>query len=189
MHNEPHEPSRFPVRGALGLVGTVGALALLFSFRGAPSLPQEAIVANEDEVARAAEESTAGTMASPGVAETEPQSQVVAEAPVEAVAAEEAVAEPPTDGTQMATGDAFTIRWGDVQVAVTVQGDDIIDVQTLAIPSSDRRSQRINAYAEPVLREEAIVADSSDVSVVSGATYTSQAYAASLQSALDQLGV
>jgi uncharacterized protein with FMN-binding domain len=52
----------------------------------------------------------------------------------------------------------------------------------------DQRSQRINSAAEPVLREEAIATDSADVSVVSGATYTSRAYAHSLQSALDRLG-
>jgi uncharacterized protein with FMN-binding domain len=88
-----------------------------------------------------------------------------------------------------ATGEAVAIRWGDVQVAVTVQGDDIIDVETLALPLDDRRSERLNSQAEPILREEAIAADSADVSVVSGATYTSKAYAASLQSALDQLGI
>jgi uncharacterized protein with FMN-binding domain len=82
----------------------------------------------------------------------------------------------------------MSIRWGDVQVAVTVQGDDILDVETLAVPTDDRKSQRINSRAVPMLREEAIAIDSSDVAVVSGATYTSEAYAGSLQSALDQLG-
>ena len=52
----------------------------------------------------------------------------------------------------------------------------------------DRKSERINTTAEPILREEAITNDTADVAVVSGATYTSRAYAASLQSALDQLG-
>ena len=103
------------------------------------------------------------------------------------------VAEIATDAPAMsevrtATGDAVSIRWGDVQVAVTVQADDIIEVETLAMPMDDRRSQRINAGAEPVLREEAIAYDTADVSVISGATYTSRAYATSLQSALDQLG-
>jgi uncharacterized protein with FMN-binding domain len=87
-----------------------------------------------------------------------------------------------------ATGDAVSIRWGDVQVAVTVQADDVIEVVTLAMPMGDRRSQRISAGAEPVLREEAIAYDTANVSVVSGATYTSRAYATSLQSALDQVG-
>ena len=74
------------------------------------------------------------------------------------------------------------------EAPVTVHGDDILEVETLAIPTDDRKSQRINSRAEPILREEAIAIDSSDVAVVSGATYTSEAYAGSLQSALDQLG-
>ena len=114
------------------------------------------------------------------------------EAEVDATATEielEASAAEPVDALRTATGDAISIRWGDVQVAVTVDGDDVIDVETLAIPMDDRKSQRINTSAEPILREEAIASDSADVSVVSGATYTSEAYAASLQSALDQLGL
>ena len=113
----------------------------------------------------------------------EAEAEVGAEEPAAAVAAD-----PDAGEIRTASGDAVAIRWGDVQVAVTVQGDDIIDVRTLAVPD-DSRSRRINSRAEPVLREEAIATDSADVSVVSGATYTSRAYAASLQSALDQLGV
>lgn len=114
------------------------------------------------------------------------------EAEVDATATEielEASAAEPVDALRTATGDPISVRWGDVQVAVTVDGDDVIDVETLAIPMDDRKSQRINTSAEPILREEAIASDSADVSVVSGATYTSEAYAASLQSALDQLGL
>ncbi len=191
MQNDQREPSRLPVRGTFGLVGTVAALALLLSFRSAPSLPPGATVANDDEETQA----IAATATESGAAEAESEPGAAAQASVSEVAPEEtieAAAEPVTElatGEALtATGDAITIRWGEVQVAVTVEGDDIIDVATLAMPMSDRRSQRINTYAEPVLREEAIAIDSSDVSVVSGATYTSQAYASSLQSALDQLG-
>ena len=43
--------------------------------------------------------------------------------------------------------------------------------------------------AEPILRAEVLAAQSADVSMVSGATYTSRAYLTSLQSALDQAGL
>ena len=137
-------------------------------------------------------------------AQAEPETVEMAEVTEREVAAEEPTeesaevpametvdeaAEPAAAEIRTATGDAISIRWGDVQVAVTVEGDDIIDVETLAIPLDDRKSQRINSSAEPVLREEAIATDSADVSVISGATYTSEAYATSLQSALDQLGI
>ena len=145
---------------------------------------------------------TAGVQASPGLvtaseASAEPSGQANA---VEDPSAESAQAESPatvdtgtdeaaTEALRTATGEAVRLRWGDVQVAVTVQGQDIVSVETLAVPDDDRRSQRISAYVEPILREEAIAYDTADVSVISGATYTSRAYAASLQSALDQLGI
>ena len=125
------------------------------------------------------------------VVEAEPGLDVAAETVETADADAEAVepAEPVSAEGRTATGEAVAIRWGDGQVAVIVEGDDIIDVETLAMPMDDRKSQRINSQAEPVLREEAIAIDSADVSVISGATYTSEAYATSLQSALDQLGI
>ena len=168
MNAEPREPARLPVRGTIATVGTVGALALLLSFRGGPLAPAESVTAQEDETPAADE-----LITQPEVAERE---VIEADEPVSAE-------------IRTATGDVVSIRWGDVQVAVIVEGDDIIDVETLAVPTDDRKSERINSSAEPILREEAMTYDTADVSVVSGATYTSEAYATSLQSALDQLGL
>ena len=103
--------------------------------------------------------------------------------------AEEADSGTASDETRTASGDVVSIRWGEVQVAVTVEGDDIVDVKALAMPDGDHRTSDISDDVEPILREEAIASDSADVSVISGATYTSKAYATSLQSALDQLGI
>ncbi len=177
MNTGTREPSRLPVRGSMALAGTVGALALLFSFRGAPSL--DTVVVADDEGAAA----TDGMM----VGAATPTSS--ADAVVEVSPAVTATSEPVTATPVTVTGDPIAIRWGTVQVAVTVDGRDIVDVQTLSLPDGDRHSSQISGYAGPVLREEAIAADSSGVSVISGATYTSRAYAASLQSALDQLGM
>ncbi len=80
----------------------------------------------------------------------------------------------------------MAIRWGDVQVQVVVSGGRIASVTSLEMPYSDRRTQRITDGVEPILREEALAAQSAAIDVVSGATYTSTAYARSLQSALDQ---
>jgi uncharacterized protein with FMN-binding domain len=197
MHDRPPEPSRLPIRGTIGLAGTIGAIALLLSFRGAPSLTPEATVAGEATGAPATEELTARAAletfartaeAAPGLASAAPLDEPATTEPTQAPATAEPTDTPANEAVRTATGDAIAIRWGDVQVAVTVQGDDIVAVETLAIPTGDRRSDRINGYAEPILREEAIATDNADVSVVSGATYTSEAYATSLQSALDRLG-
>lgn len=188
MHDHRHEPSRLPVRGTLALAGTVAGLALLLSFRGAPAPVAQITVASGDDDARATDEASGKALAGSPGAQVGTGSEVADVASPVAVNGEVPATTRPVEQALTATGDAIALRWGQVQVAVTVQGDDIIEVVTLAIPMSDRRSERINSYAEPILREEALATDSADVSVVSGATYTSEAYAASLQSALDQLG-
>ena len=84
------------------------------------------------------------------------------------------------------TGSTIQTPFGNVQVQVTIQNGQITDIQALQLPSSDRHSQEISQYAAPVLRSEALKAQSAQIDTVSGATYTSYAYAQSLQSALDQ---
>ena len=79
-------------------------------------------------------------------------------------------------------------RYGQVQVSVTFTGSQITDVQTLQVPDREREDQRINGYAVPVLAQEVLAAQSAQIDTVSGATYTSESYAASVQSAIDQHG-
>jgi len=83
------------------------------------------------------------------------------------------------------TGQADSNRWGSVQVAITVANGSISDVQVLRYPDGAGRSVRINTRALPVLIQETLTAQSADVNTVSGATYTSDSYEASLQSAID----
>jgi uncharacterized protein with FMN-binding domain len=72
-----------------------------------------------------------------------------------------------------------------VQVKVTLTGGKITDVTAVAYPDSDPVDQRINSVAIPLLAQEAISANSAEIDMVSGATYTSDAYIQSLQSALN----
>ena len=65
----------------------------------------------------------------------------------------------------------------------------LVDVVALQLPGGNRESDQINAYAEPRLREMALQAQSAQIDVVSGATFTSRAYAESLQGALDAAGL
>lgn len=85
------------------------------------------------------------------------------------------------------TGDAVSMRYGTVQVAVTFTGGVITAVQTLQSPTG-HQSDQINANATPILAAEAVKANSATIDTVSGATFTSQAYEQSLQSAIDRLG-
>jgi uncharacterized protein with FMN-binding domain len=87
------------------------------------------------------------------------------------------------DGTY--AGQTSTNRWGPVQVQITVAGGKITDVTALQTPSDNGRSQQINNYAAPILSSEAVQAQSAKIDTVSGATYTSNSYMKSLQSAID----
>jgi uncharacterized protein with FMN-binding domain len=84
------------------------------------------------------------------------------------------------------TGTAIQTRYGAVQVQVTISNGKITGVTTLQAPSGDPHSSSISAAATPVLASEALTAQSAKIDTLSGATFTSQGYLASLQSALDQ---
>ncbi|AEY88276.1 MULTISPECIES: FMN-binding protein [Streptomyces] len=92
-------------------------------------------------------------------------------------------------GTRTATGDTVQTRWGPVQVRVTVADGRLTDVTAVSYPQDNPRDQEINSYALPQLRREALAAQSAQIDTVSGATYTSDGYRQSLQSALDSAGL
>lgn len=85
------------------------------------------------------------------------------------------------------TGTDAPNQYGDVQVRVTTTGGRITQVTAVRLPSGDGRSQQISSFAGPQLAQQALAAQSANIDGVSGATYTSDSYRASLQSALDQL--
>jgi uncharacterized protein with FMN-binding domain len=87
------------------------------------------------------------------------------------------------------TGPVVSTRFGTVQVAITVEGGQLTDVTALQLPTDDRRSASISSRVEPTLRSQALTAQSAAIDGVSGATYTSAAYARSLQAALDSAGL
>jgi uncharacterized protein with FMN-binding domain len=72
-----------------------------------------------------------------------------------------------------------------VQVAVVVKHGRIADVKALQLTNQGGRSVQISANAAPRLRVEALKAQSANIDAVSGATYTSEGYRASLQAAID----
>jgi uncharacterized protein with FMN-binding domain len=88
------------------------------------------------------------------------------------------------DGTY--TGTVEDAYYGSVQVQVIISGGKITDVQFLQYPNDRSTSRIINGAAMPQLTQEAIQAQTANVDGVSGATDTSQAFIASLGSALTQ---
>ncbi|MEV7794505.1 FMN-binding protein [Streptomyces sp. NPDC087512] len=92
----------------------------------------------------------------------------------------------PSSGTRTVTGATVQTRYGPVQVELTLGGSRITAARAVQSPGGDQRSVQINASAVPVLVRETLNAQSAHVDTVSGATYTSEGYIGSLQSALDQ---
>ena len=84
------------------------------------------------------------------------------------------------------TGADFPNRFGDVQVRVVISNKHITDVQAVQLPTDRAESAYISQQAGPWLRSEALQAQSANIDTISGATYTSQSYVQSLESALTQ---
>jgi uncharacterized protein with FMN-binding domain len=150
-----------PKRAIGAIVTTLLALALLLGFK-TPESPALAAPS-------AADAAIVGSPTPTGSTETETRGTTAAAY---------------VDGT--VTGPVVSTRYGDVEVQVTISGGVITDVTTLQMPADDRRSASISARAEPLLRASSLEAQSADIDMLSGATYTSEAYAMSLQAALDQ---
>ena len=82
-------------------------------------------------------------------------------------------------------GDTIQTKYGPVQVQAQIQNGSLVAVAIVQYPDDDGKSVRINQRALPELQSEALTAQSAQVDTVSGATYTSNAYVKSLQSAID----
>ena len=180
-----------PKRGAIALALTTLALVLLFSFKtpdvGPVAGGRTALVQPAGVSAPAAAPLSAGNQAG----NTPPRSGGNT-TPRGAAATPAASAAPAagSGGTALAngtvTGPVVQTRFGSVQVQVTIAGGKITDVTALQLPSDRQRSAEISGIAGPMLHSEALAAQSAQIDLISGATYTSDAYAQSLQAALDQ---
>lgn len=84
------------------------------------------------------------------------------------------------------TGSVADATWGNVQVKAVVQNGKITSATFLQYPNDRSRSISINNYADPILSNEAIQAQSAQVDIVTGATDTSNAFIQSLTDALTQ---
>lgn len=187
-HTGQRPRRRHPAQGAraaaLGLsIASTGALATLFAVTGGQAsagnqIAAASIVASPRSATSAVPANL--TTASPSTysAPTDPPASTTptaATTPTVAVAA-----------AAIVDGAVFHNKWGDVQVEATFAPDGtLLDVITLQAPYRDGKSVRINDRAVPQLNSEALTAQSADVDTVSGATYTSNDYRRSLQSAID----
>ncbi|MEA2305062.1 MAG: hypothetical protein QOH43_2342 [Solirubrobacteraceae bacterium] len=145
------------------VVVTVAALALVLSFRVVPHI-QKGRLAAVRPAGRSAPAPAAPAPAPSKHATTNASAAV----------------------TRRVTGSPIDTQYGIVQVRVTMRGRRIVSIANVALPFDRGRSVEISQIAGPLLRSEALQAQSARIDVVSGATYTSNGYAQSLQSALDR---
>jgi uncharacterized protein with FMN-binding domain len=188
-----HHPAKLARLGALAVsCATTGGLTYLFAginesqatAQSLAALPtpvnttQTAAPTASTSAAAATTTSTGGTSTAP--AETSTTTPTTTST---GIAASTAVG---TGTMQAFDGDVVNTRYGPVQVQVQITGGAISEVAVIEYPAGDGKSVRINARALPTLRTEALAAQSANIDTVSGATYTSDAYAVSLQAAIDQ---
>ncbi|MFL5678484.1 MAG: FMN-binding protein [Chloroflexota bacterium] len=173
-----------PKRGLAALAITTVALILLINFK----VPDEPVVARTSGNVAILEPTTAPrAAATPAPSAT--RAPAATQAP-DATSGGSGSGSGSGGGAVPATvdGPVVSTRFGPVQVEVVLSAGKVTDVVALQLPTG-RRSGQISTYSEPILREEALQAQNANIDTVSGATYTSDAYAKSLQAALDQAGL
>jgi uncharacterized protein with FMN-binding domain len=92
-----------------------------------------------------------------------------------------------TAATGTAVGTSEQYGYGVLAVKVTEQSGHITDVSVANLQTAEQYSQNLAQQVIPMLRREVLSAQNAQINAISGATYTSEAYAASVQSALDAL--
>jgi len=162
-----------PVRAAVTLVATAVGVILLVSFRTPPSALPSAAVAPSSTSTSASPTATTTPSGAPPSGGTSPTPT--------------ATPTPAASGLRSGTftSQTYSDQYGNLQVQVVISGGRITDVKVLQYPENEPQSSFISSQALPLLREEVLQAQSAKIDVVSGATFTSENYAASVQSALD----
>jgi uncharacterized protein with FMN-binding domain len=85
------------------------------------------------------------------------------------------------------TGPSIDVKYGFVQVKITVVDGRITDAVAVKAPSG--RNDRYTNMAVPILKKQTLAAQSANIQGASGASYTSYGWYTSLQGALNQAGL
>jgi uncharacterized protein with FMN-binding domain len=203
-------------RAVLTLSGTVAGLAALFSFKthvpgvapvaepstpaglsvSAPATPTASAAGSASASPSASAKKTpkASTPATPTApakttqAATHPAKAPPTTAPPKAPPTTAPAKAPPTTAPAKAsgnfTGPSENTQYGPVQVQITVANGKISAANDVQQPEDS-----IGANAVSQLNSEVLTAQSANIQAVSGATYTSNGYIASLQQAVDRAGL
>ena len=152
-------------RVILAVTGTIAGLVALLSFKSHdPTMPVAATTGTGGGSATSSSSSSATTI--PGEFRS--------------------VADPLTTGESTITGKVASTVYGPVQIQLVVKNSKIVKVAVLEQPTNTIHDIQIGEFAFPRLISETLTAQSAKIDAVSGASYTSAGYIASLQSAVDR---
>ena len=185
-------------RGLLIGVGTLGGLGAVFAITppqfgdSAPS----GLAALPGKAASSAAPAPAATKAAPTKAASAPSkaapTKKATPTKTQSAAPQPTQTQAPAQSggiTGTFDGNTASTRWGPVQVRIVVKDGKIVAASALQAPSGDSRSRSISQQAVPYLVQETLAAQSAQISGVGGASYTSNGWYTSLQSALKKAGL
>jgi len=165
-------------RVILAIVSTVASLVMVLSFKthspSAAATPPAAISTNTGSATTSTSGSSNSSSSSSSSSATKSTKKKTAST---------------ASAAKTYTGGAADTRYGPVQVQIVVKNGAVTSVTSTEYPMNDPRDAQINSYAIPQLNSEATSAGNASIDMVSGATYTSEGYIASLQDALNQAGL
>jgi uncharacterized protein with FMN-binding domain len=163
-------------------VATVAGLIVLLSFKTTPAkAPRAAALSTATPGATSAASSSAAASSAAASATSSSATPTSAAATTSSASG---------TTTKTVTGSTVNVNeggrsFGVVQVRLTLTNGKITAATAIQFPENDSHSAQISQFSIPTLSQEVLSKQSASIDAVSGATYTSEAYAQSVQAALD----
>lgn len=140
-----------------------------------------------DATAPASSSSTPTPVAAEPAAKSSGTNNSAAQTPTDPVAAEPAPVVTANAASGTFTGPSVFVKYGNVQVKITVVNGKITDAVAVVAPSG--KNDRWTNMAVPILKQQTLAAQSANIQGATGASYTSYGWFTSLQGALTEAGL
>lgn len=178
-------------RAPVVIGGTIAGLAAVLSFHtSTPSLSLPSAVASRPTTRTPVATGSSGPQSGSGSTTSTTGSSSGAGSATTSGGASSTSTTAPSSGKQTVTGSLVNYGYGALSVSVTETGSKITNITIATLDDGGNfRSQSIDQQAIPLLEQQALQAQTANIQGISGATYTSQGFASSLSSALQQLKV
>lgn len=181
-------------RAIYSILSTVSAAVLILSFHASLSSGAAGATAGGDASSAGRSSATQGSGSGASTSKGQSDAGASSSPPASSPSATSLPSLPAGGATRASsdlksgtfTGQSVDTPYGPVQVQIVITRGTISSSHAIVHPDKGGHDIQINSYAIPILDSEVVEAQSGQINMVSGATYTSGGYQASLQSALDQ---